>query len=113
MTYDLDVTSSLLNIDVKNKIWRVDFQRPPLDGAGSLFANCFLKQDQIDATPGSMTSGSVLMSKNWIITIDRTQILSVPNAGTFLNGIINIVNNLKSEYDSIGYLETGSISQIS
>lgn len=112
--YDNNVTSSILNLEIKSRVFRVDFQRPPSTGNNTgLYANCFLQQSSIDATLDSPTSESILSSTQWLITITRDQILSLPNAGSFLNGLVNLITGLKVEYDTNGSLATGSISQLS
>ena len=112
MSYDSDVTSSVLDIDLKRRTWRVDFQRPQVTGAGSLYANCFVKEDAINTTSGSATSGSVVASTSWLITIDRDQVFDRNNAGSFFNDLIGFIDGLKTEYDASGSLATGSITQI-
>lgn len=112
MAYDANVTSSILQLEIKRRIERVDFQRPPVTGAGSLTANCYLRESTLNATAGSPRSGSVLSDSIWMIEINRAQILGVTGAATFLNGLINLVSDLKSEFDASGSLATGSISQI-
>jgi len=112
MAYDSNVTSSVLNLQSKRRLWRMDFQRPPVEGDNSLIVNGFLREDILNATAGSPTSGSVIASTNWLININRSQVLSVSNAGSFLNGIVALFDTLKTEYDASGSLATGSVSII-
>lgn len=108
MAYDNDITGSILELQLKRKVWRVNFERDAGDGA-PLTANCYLREDTIDATTDSVASGSVLVSKDWIIDMTRPQILNLNNAGNFLNSLINTISSLKDEYDASGSLATGSI----
>jgi len=113
MAYDTDVTGSTLDVQIKRRTYRVDFSRPPVEGAGSISANCFLKEDAINVTEGSPKSGSIAASDDWLIGIDKNQIMGLPNAGSFLNGLVSFIDSLKTEYDASGSLATGSIRQIS
>jgi len=112
MAYDSNVTSSNLTIDVKRRTYQVTFMRPQTTGGGSLSGVSYVKQDGIDATEGSPTSGSVLASTNWLVSLTKEQILKLPNAGSFLNGLIAAIDDMKTEFDASGSVATGSVSQI-
>jgi len=112
MAYDTHVTSSILQLTVKRRIDRIDFERPPINDAGSLKANIFLRETTLNATNGSPRSGSVVSDSLWMIEVNRAQILGVTGAATFLNGMITLGNDLKNEFDNTGTLATGSINQL-
>ena len=112
MGYDQNVASSVLSLDLKRRLWRVDFERPQSEDNNSLYANCFLREDVINATEGNPKSGSVVSSENWLLTINRAQIMNFSSSGVFFNSMIKYLNGLKSEWDSTGTISTGSVSQI-
>jgi hypothetical protein len=113
MPYDHDITSGSLDVQLKRRTWRMDIERPNATGNASLFANCFMQEDLIDVTPGSPTSGSAISHTNWLININKDQILDRNNAASFFNSMLNYINGLKTEYDASGSLATGSIQQLS
>ena len=112
MAYDTDVTSSILQLAVKRRVDRVDFERPPVAGAGSLKANVYLRETTLNATDGSPRSGSVVSDSLWMIEVTRAQILDVTGAAAFLNGMVALANDLKNEFDNTGTLATGSMNQL-
>ena len=113
MAYDSNVTSSVIDVDVKRRTWRVDFQRPDTAGTGGdVFANGFVKEDAINVTSGSANSGSIAASERWLITITKAQIQAIDGYSEFMPGLVTLFDDLKSEYDASGSLATGSIQQI-
>lgn len=112
--YDSDVTSSVLSLDIKRRTFRVDFQRPELtgEGGGDVYANGYLREDAINTTSGSATSGSVIAESRWLITINKQQIQSLDGYAQFVPALITLFDDLKTEYDASGSLATGSIKPI-
>lgn len=113
MAYDQNVQSGSLSVDLKRRTWRVDIQRPAnTTGNASLTANCFLKEDLINAQEGNPNSGSVMASTNWLITFDKGALFSITGATTFLNGLLDLIGEQKDWYDASGSMETGSITPL-
>ena len=113
MAYDSDVRTGSIDLDIKRRTFRVDFNRPEDTGvAGDVYANGYLREDAINVTSGSATSGSVMLTERWLIHLEKSQIQSLDGYSQFMPALVNVFNDLKDEYDASGSLETGSITQI-
>lgn len=108
MAYDKNVSTSQLTVDKKRKIWRITFSRSD-DGVTS---ESILGEYLIDSTVGSPAEGNRLAESNWVIKAPLEKFNGISGFGAFFNGFINMINDIKDEYDSSGTLETGSIQQL-
>jgi hypothetical protein len=111
MAYDTNVTSSTIHLEIKRKVSRIDIQRPG-GTKKSLYANCYLTEDTIDATPGSPTSESIINSATWLVSLEKEQVLDIQGVNNFMNGVIALSSYMKSEFDANGSNATGSIQRL-
>ncbi len=113
MAYDKELSSGQRQLVKKQRIWRLDFERPAVPGSGgSVTATSFLREDLIDDTSGSATYGSVLSSKDWIVNTVKDQFDGFNGFGPFFNSMINLISDMKAEYDASGSVATGSVSPL-
>lgn len=108
MAYDKNISSELLTIEKKRKLWRITFSR---DGDG-INAESILGEYLIDATPGSSTVSQSLAQSDWVIKTPVELFNGLTGYGSFFSQFINMIDGLKNEYDTNGSLTTGSISQL-
>ena len=110
-SYDATLTSSVLNVDVKRRIYSVTFDRPgaPEETVGK----CYIKEDEIVTTPNHPYSGSIIKSDRWIIHMNYAQLMTLSGSAVFIDDFLRYTNDLKNEYDLNGSISTGSISVIS
>lgn len=103
MAYDIDVKTENLTIDTKRKISRITFYRSD-SGVKS--------EALVDESRLLSGSGTLISNNTYLITTDLNQFNGIDGFGTFFNGYISLMNDLKNEYDASGSLATGSFHSL-
>lgn len=101
MAYDKNVKSENVTVDTKRKISRVVFYRNE-NGVSS--------EALVDEV--RLVGNEVIGTDTFLVKTDKFQFDGIAGFTNFIGGYINMVSDLKDEFDASGSLATGSLQLI-